>query len=110
VANALRHGFSSKNMTEDTSGADIEIQFILGIKSTDNLSIQPFEGETDPLANITPDSDSHATLVINVVDTKSGKPVWRLSASRNLTGPMRSQEEINEEFMTALAAYPPEVS
>ena len=46
------------------------------------------------------------SMVLVIVDFTKRKPVWRLTNSRTLSGPLKSQAEINEEILIIMEDYP----
>ncbi len=81
ITAALVHAFDAKGLTEDRSAPDIDVQYIYGIKSTQDLKMEPVADEGNSFEYYTPQSDQHHMLVVNVVDLKTRKPVYRLTAS-----------------------------
>ncbi|MFV2055590.1 MAG: PilT/PilU family type 4a pilus ATPase [Thiohalomonadales bacterium] len=103
---AISNDFRNKGYLKVNQNPDIDVQYVLGIKESDKLALVPMEGEEDPFTSISEDSDSHASLLINIIDCKTKKPVWRLNYSRELKGPLLSQEEVNAEFGILMQDYP----
>ena len=103
---ALSTCFHRKGYRKIEQHADIDIQYVLGIKEDDQLTLVPMEGEEDPFSSIYKDSESHASLLVNIIDGRTKKPVWRLNYSRKLSGPLHSQSEINDEFDIIMQDFP----
>lgn len=101
------HVFMEKGLEFDSENPDIEVQYAFGIEKLDKLKLKKIKNPSDALVDITEDDEDIATLLVNIRDRKSGKDVWRLNASRPMSGPLLSQQEINEELTTILKAYPP---
>jgi len=106
INEALIHVFQNKGMTV-SSEPDIEIQYVFGLENKDDLSLADIGNESDVITDISPDTDQQATLIINVRDLKANCDVWRLNASRKVSGPLMSQQQINSELDNILADYPP---
>ena len=106
ISKGLVYCFQQKGLKYDKEQPVLDVQFIVGIKSKENLSLIPMDNEVDPFADIKEDTETHATLVINIVDTRTKKPVWRVSKSRKITGPIRLQTEINDELCKVVADFP----
>ena len=51
-------------------------------------------------------SDEHAMLIVSVVDRNSGKPVYRLSASRKRSEQEESEVVLNQHFVEMLESLP----
>jgi twitching motility protein PilU len=105
---AIGKYFSERGFKENPATPDLDVQYILGLKSKKGLSLEPIEEEVNPFAGLTTDTETHATLIINIVDTLRQKPIWRLTASTKLEGPIRSQEELNHDIATVLESFPPD--
>jgi twitching motility protein PilU len=105
---AIGNYFTERGYKENLATPDLEVQYILGLKSKKGLALEPIEEEVNPFAGLTTDTETHATLIINIVDTLRQKPVWRLTASTKLEGPIRSQEELNHDIATVLESFPPD--
>jgi len=108
VANAISYHLTNKGLSQTQASPDLDVQFVVGLKSKKGLSLQPIGDETDPVETVSADSETHATLIINMVDTLKQKPVWRLTASTVLDSYQRSQEELNRDFAVVMDCFPPE--
>jgi twitching motility protein PilU len=107
VANAICFHLTNKGLTQTQSSPHLDVQFAVGLKSKKGLSLQPIGDETDPIDTLTTDSETHASLIINIIDTAKHKPVWRLTASTVLDGYQRNQEELNRDFAVVMDNFPP---
>jgi hypothetical protein len=57
----------------------------------------------------TPPSEIHAMLMVKILDTRSGKVIWRLQASRTTTEMDElTQDRVNEFMAELLASFPRE--
>ena len=106
VAEALTYVFKHKGLRLDNENPAIEVQFSLSIKADENLALQPMENGHTPKSELA-DVGRHAKLMINIIDCKTQKAVWRLTAARDSDGPRPIQQEINRGFMDLLSIYPP---
>jgi hypothetical protein len=104
---AIGQYFLDRGFTENHAGPDLDVQYIFGLKSKKGLSLEPIDEEINPFSKLSTDSETHATLIVNIVDTMRQKPVWRLTASTKLEGALRSQGELNHDIATVLASFPP---
>lgn len=107
VGNAICHFFESKSFVRKDSSPDLEIQFVVGLKSKKSLSLEPITDEEKPFSEVTPDTETHARLIINIVDTLKQKSIWRLTASTVLDGHLRTQQELNRDLYDVLDCFPP---
>ena len=102
IANALQH----KGLSIDEKTPDIDIQYMLGLKSMEGLALTPIADEGDAYKHYVPPTEEHAMLVINVIDTRTGKAVYRLTASRRTSEQTESQESINRLLVGLLDSLP----
>ncbi|WP_455212422.1 DUF4136 domain-containing protein, partial [Kaarinaea lacus] len=107
LTTAIGKYFKDRGFAENQSSPDLDVQYILGLKSHKGLSLEPMDEEVNPFSEVPTDTETHATLIVNIVDTLRQKPVWRLTASTKLEGPIRSQEELNHDIATVLESFPP---
>jgi twitching motility protein PilU len=107
LSTAIGKYFQDRGFTENQSGPDLDVQYIFGLKSKKGLSLEPIDEEINPFSKLSTDTETHATLIVNIVDTLRQKPVWRLTASTKLEGAIRSQEELNHDIATVLDNFPP---
>jgi len=84
------------------------VQYSFGVEDIQALALEPINHESDQLSEITPDSDQDITLLINIIDKRFNRDVWRLQAKQRATAkePILSQEEINAVFLDLLQDYP----
>ena len=104
---ALTFAFKQKGYTLNHAFPDIDVQYVLGLKSKEGLTLTPLDDQHDPMTSAPVDTEHEATLVINIVDTKTDKPVWRLTAQTLLSGPLMSQDEANAGIADAMLDFPP---
>jgi hypothetical protein len=107
LTSAIGKYFGDRGFAENKASPDLDVQYILGLKSKKGLSLEAIDDEVNPFAGVTTDTETHATLIVNIVDTLRQKPVWRLTASTKLEGAIRSQEELNHDIATVLESFPP---
>jgi len=108
LKNAMIDGFEQKGLRYSPAFADIEIQYSFGIQNIQALALEPIDNESDELSELSPDSDHQITLLINVIDKRYNRDVWRLQAKQRITAdaPVRTQEEANEILLDLLKDYP----
>lgn len=104
---AFMRVFETKGMEFKPDGPDVEVQYVFGLKSIKGLKLARIHNENDAIVDISPDSESEATLIVNVRDLEAKQDVWRLNATRKISGPVRTQDEINLELSNILREYPP---
>ncbi|MEJ2179026.1 MAG: PilT/PilU family type 4a pilus ATPase [Gammaproteobacteria bacterium] len=104
---ALTFAFKQKGYTLNHAFPDVDVQYVLGLKSKEGLTLTPLDDQHDPMTSVPVDTEHEATLVINIVDTKTDKPVWRLTAQTLLSGPLMSQDEANAGIADAMLDFPP---
>jgi len=105
---SLAHAMGRKGMIEDPDHPDLEIQYVYGLSTTKGLDLEPVADEGDSLQYYKPRSSQHHLLVINVVDLKSRKPVYRLTASSPKAEGEAPENEssLNRIFVDLLKSLP----
>jgi len=108
LKNAIIEAFRKKGLKHSPEQAEIEVQYSFGVEDIQTLALEPINHESDQLSEITPDSDQDITLLINIIDKRFNRDVWRLQAKQRATAkePNLSQEEINAVFLDLLQDYP----
>ena len=107
VGNAISYYLESKGYTKTNTSPDLDVQFFVGLKPKQGLSLEPIGDEVAPNSSPVTASETHATLIVNIVDTLKQKPVWRLTASALLDKQLRTQEELNHDLYHVLSNFPP---
>ena len=108
VGNAIGYYLKSKGFTKTNTNPDLDVQFYVGLKPKKGLSLEPIDEEVDSNYSANTESETHATLIVNIVDTLKQKPIWRLTASALLDEQMRTQEELNRDLYRVLDCFPPD--
>lgn len=106
LTKAVCHVFLAKGLEFESDNPDIEVRYAFGIESAMKLKLKPIRHESDQLVDITPDDENTATLLINVRDLSNKLDVWRVNASRPVSGRLENQDQINKELTDILADYP----
>lgn len=103
---AIAYALKAKGLREVTGQADIQVQYVLGIKSTVGLGLEPVADEGESFNKYQPETEEHAMLVVNIVDSRTRKPVYRLTASRKLSDHRYDQDGLNRQFEKMLSSFP----
>ena len=108
LKNAMIEAFRQKGLKHSLEPADIEVQYSFGVEDIQALALEPINHESDQLSEITPDSDQDITLLINIIDKRFDRDIWRLQAKQRTSAddPTLSQEEINAVLLDLLQDYP----
>jgi len=107
LTTAFTFAFKQKGYRLEHASPDIDVQYALGLKSQESLSLTPLDDQYDPFTSAPIDTEHEATLIVNIVDTHTNKPVWRLTAQTVLSGPLMSQDEANAGITEAILNFPP---
>ncbi len=106
ITSALAHALGRKGLVADNTAPDIDVQYLYGIKTTRDLKLDPVADEGKSFQFYQPRSEQHHMLVVNVVDRKTRKPVYRLTASRRMSDYQASEAELNRIFVDLLSSLP----
>lgn len=69
-------------MQQVESEPDVDVQYVFGVKKTAGLELQKMPDE-GAFQKYEPDTEEHAMLVVNIVDARTHRAVYRLTASRH---------------------------
>ncbi len=100
--------FADMGMKFVSDDPDLEIRYAFGLASTKKLKLKPIQNESDAIVDIKPDDDGTATLLVSIRDLKTKQDVWRVNASRPVSGPLLTQDEVNRELAAILSDFPPD--
>lgn len=102
---AITYGLEKKGLQQAESDPDIDVQFVFGIKKTAGLELQKMPDE-GIYQNYEPETEKHAMLVVNIVDARTHKTVYRLTASRRRDEVEIPDEELKREMQNLLTTFP----
>ena len=102
----IRHALKEKGLKETSGISDVLVQYVLGTKQV-KLALQEIDNAVTANTDIGADESRQGILSINIVDRQTGKPVWRVTASRTVVQGQLTQEEINEDSEELFAEFPP---
>lgn len=102
---AIKYGLEKKGMQIVDTDPDVDVQFVFGIKKTKALGLEqmPDEGIYN---NYEPETEEHAMLVVNIVDTRTHRAVYRLTASRRRDDLVIPDKDLNREMQSLLSTFP----
>ena len=106
LSEAISHVLTNRGLVKADSDPDMSVQFVYGIKKTKGLALEPIGDEQEAFEQYQPETERHVMLVINVVDGRSRKPVYRLTASRRESDSYPPQPEVNRLMEELLATLP----
>jgi uncharacterized lipoprotein YajG len=102
---ALRAALEGRGLTFLETGADLEVQYAAGVKSTQSVDLKPVSVGSAVYTSHDVVSNTRATVVINIQDTKSNQNVWRSTGSRTIREGEIPQAAINTEFAKILQNF-----
>jgi twitching motility protein PilU len=102
---AIQYGLEKKGMQMVETDPDIDVQFVFGIKKAKALGLEQMPDE-GIYKNYEPETEEHAMLVINIVDTRTHRAVYRLTASRRLDDLVIPDKDLNHEMQSLLSTFP----
>ena len=94
----IKSALESRGLTYLESNADIEVQYAGGVKSTQAVDLKPVSVGSAVYTSHDVVSQTRATLVINIQDTKTNENVWRSSGSRVIGEDKVPQAKINSSL------------
>ena len=102
---ALRAALEGRGLTFSETAADLEVQYAAGVKSTQSVDLKPVAIGSAVYTSHDVVSNTRATVVINIQDTKTNKNVWRSSGSQTIREGKIPQADINSEFAKILQNF-----
>lgn len=102
---ALRAALEGRGLTFSETAADLEVQYAAGVKSTQSVDLKPVAIGSAVYTSHDVVSNTRATVVINIQDTKTNQNVWRSSGSQTIREGKIPQADINSEFAKILQNF-----
>lgn len=102
---AITYGLEKKGLQLDEAKPDVDVQYVYGIKKTTALGLQKMPDEGS-FQNYEPETEKHAMLIVNIVDAKTRKAIYRLTASRRRDDVVIPEEDLKIEMQDLLATFP----
>jgi twitching motility protein PilU len=106
VEEGIRHALVAKGMTEDRGSPDVVVQYALGTKQ-ERLELEDIDNPVQAHTVIDADTSLRGLLGVSIIDTRLRKPVWRVTASREMTDSLRPQEAVNTDSVELFSEFPP---
>jgi twitching motility protein PilU len=103
---ALMMALDSKGLRLVNQGGDLEVQYALGVKRIESLKLESISGKSERYNYMNNDDKEFTTLMINIVDTSSDKPVFRITATKKKSVYLESQRQLNEGLTSLLQPLP----
>jgi len=97
---------TERGLKLDAKNTDIDLQYILGLKVEEGLALEMIDGQQNNFEHYVPETKEQAMLVINVIDNRNKKAIFRITAVRNVSDFNESQENINKGIAQLLAKLP----
>ena len=104
---SLIHAMQDKGLHLDSQHPDLDLQYAFGMQSVQGMALEPIDHGEGREPDSAMEIKSKAKLVVTLVDTRFNKPIWRMTAQRCISGPLKNQAEINREIAQLMAEYPP---
>lgn len=102
---ALQSALESRGLTFLETGADLEVQYASGVKSTRSVDLKPVSVGSAVYTSHDVVTNTRATVIINIQDTKTDQNVWRSSGSQTIREGKIPQADINTEFAKILQNF-----
>ena len=105
LSTAISYGLEHKGLKKVESDPDLDVQYVFGIKKSAGLELQQMPDEGS-FKNYEPETEKHAMLVVNIVDTNTHKAVYRLTASRRRDEVEVPEDDLKQEMKKLLESFP----
>jgi len=103
---ALMIALDNKGLRLVEGGADLEVQYALGIKVEEGLSLEPIAGQKSHFSFRNSGDKEYVSLMINIVDIDTRQPVFRIAANRKKSAYEESQGQLNAGISSLLKSFP----
>lgn len=103
---SLMIALDNKGLKLVEHGADLEVQYALGIKREESLKLESVTGKPERFNYMRNDDKELTTLMINIVDLTTKKAVFRISATKKKSVYSEGQRQLNEGMAALLQALP----
>ncbi|TQV89852.1 PilT/PilU family type 4a pilus ATPase [Aliikangiella coralliicola] len=106
INNALIGVFTNRGLELKSKNTDLDVQYVLGLKVEEGLALEAIEGQQNNFEHFIPDAKEQAMLVINVLDNHTKKPIFRITAVREVSDYNESQQQLNAGIEELLKNLP----
>jgi twitching motility protein PilU len=106
LENGVRNALKKKGLVEVNADPDLLVQYVLGTKQVE-LALEAMDNPVQANAEIHSDISKRGILCLNMVDQRTDKAVWRVTASRKLIERELDQQSANADCLELFAQYPP---
>ncbi len=106
IEQGIRNALKQKGFREVDKDPDLIVQWALGTKQV-QLTLEDMENPVQSHTRNEPEIDLHGMLAISMVDTDTGKGVWRVTASRKMIKEAREQSSVDADMHELLSQFPP---
>ncbi len=106
ISTAIMMALDNKGLRMVDHGADLDVQFALGIKVEESLKLEPVAGQKSQFNYIDANDKKFRILMINIVDIERKTAVYRITASKTRTAYEESQRELNVSISDLLKKFP----
>jgi hypothetical protein len=106
INTAVMMALNEKGLRIVEGHADLEVQYVLGIKVEEGLRLEPVSGQRSNIRSIQDPDKEMIMLMINIIDNQSQKPVFRVTASKKKALYEEDQGQLNKGLASLLSAFP----
>lgn len=113
VHNAVNGQLAMKGMSEDPQNPDFFVTFFVGQR--ERTEIDTFGYASAPRwragwGDVMVRNHREGTLVIDIIDAKTGRLAWRAYCTDTVTDPKHLEKQINKAVEKAFKKYPPDLN
>ncbi len=103
---ALMIALDNKGLRLVEAGAHLEVQYALGIKVEESMSLEPIGNQKSQFRFMNAPGKEFINLMINIVDVDTQQPVFRITASKRKSSYEESQGQLNAGISALLKNFP----
>jgi len=107
IENSIRNAMKKKGLQESQIGADIEIQYVFIPQPSAGKKLKEIKNPISSGIDINPELQEHGLLRVTLVDLEKKKPIWQVSASREIAAQPRPQADMNKDADYLFSEFPP---
>jgi len=103
---AVMIAMDNKGLRLVESNGDVEIQYVLGVKIEEAMALESDIAKRRHFSDSLAANKEFVTLAINIIDTNTAKPIYRVSVQKNKNILEGSQGQLNTSVSALLKNYP----
>ncbi len=102
---AIQYALQQQGLNFVKEGGQLSVEYGFGLKSIQELELKMYPVGSKMYTGHILNDALYATLVVNIVDVTQNKSIWLMSGSRKIDEMKRSQQQVNDKFVSLLSNF-----